>query len=91
MTTLAEALAAGPYLDPVAPVARPGARLRLTGEVLAPPCRVGRCRGVRPAPPVCDGGGLPLTAAVTAANVNDTSTFEAVPDDVPAVVCCNRL
>ena len=30
---------------------------------------------------VCDGGGLPLTAA----NVNDTSTFEAVLDDVPAV------
>jgi len=34
---------------------------------------------------VCDGNGLPLTAAVTAANVNDTSTFEAVLDDVPAV------
>jgi len=34
---------------------------------------------------VCDGGGLPLTAAVTAVNVNDTSTFEAVLDDVPAV------
>jgi transposase len=34
---------------------------------------------------VCDGGGLPLTAAVPAANVNDTSTFEAVLDDVPAV------
>jgi IS5 family transposase len=34
---------------------------------------------------VCEGGGLPLTAAVTAANVNDTSTFEAVLDDVPAV------
>jgi IS5 family transposase len=34
---------------------------------------------------VCDGGGLPLTAAVTAANVNDTSMFEAVLDDVPAV------
>jgi len=34
---------------------------------------------------VCDGGGLPLTAAVTAANVNDTSMFEAVLDDVPPV------
>jgi Transposase DDE domain len=30
---------------------------------------------------VCDGSGLPLTAA----NVNDSSTFEAVLDDVPAV------
>jgi hypothetical protein len=28
---------------------------------------------------------LGLTAAVTAANVNDTSLFEAVLDDVPAV------
>jgi transposase len=34
---------------------------------------------------VCDGGGLPLTATVTAANVNDTSMFEAVLDDVPPV------
>jgi IS5 family transposase len=34
---------------------------------------------------VCEGGGLPLTAAVTAANTGDTSTFEAVLDDVPAV------
>jgi transposase len=34
---------------------------------------------------VCDGGGLPLTAAVTAANVNDTSMFEAVVEDVPPV------
>jgi transposase len=34
---------------------------------------------------VCDGGGLPLTAAVTAANVNDTSMFEAVLEDVPPV------
>jgi hypothetical protein len=33
---------------------------------------------------VGDGGGLPLAVAVTAANVNDTSTFQAVPDDVPA-------
>ena len=31
---------------------------------------------------VCDGGGLPLTAAVTAANVNDTTMFQAVLDDV---------
>jgi transposase len=34
---------------------------------------------------VCDGSGLPLTAAVTAANVNDTSMFPAVLDDVPPV------
>jgi transposase len=34
---------------------------------------------------VCDAGGLPLTAAVTAANVNDTTMFEAVLDDVPPV------
>jgi transposase len=34
---------------------------------------------------VCDGGGLPLTAVVTAANVNDTTMFQAVLDDVPAV------
>ena len=34
---------------------------------------------------VCDGGGLPLTAAVTAANVNDTTLFPAVLDDVPPV------
>jgi hypothetical protein len=32
---------------------------------------------------VCDGGGLPLTAVVTAANVNDTTMFQAVLDDVP--------
>ena len=32
---------------------------------------------------VCDGGGLPLTAAVTAANVADTTMFQAVLDDVP--------
>jgi transposase len=37
------------------------------------------------APPGCDGGGLPLTAAVTAANVNDTSMFQAVLDDVPPI------
>jgi IS5 family transposase len=34
---------------------------------------------------VCDGGGLPLTAVVTAANVGDTTMFQAVLDDVPAV------
>jgi hypothetical protein len=34
---------------------------------------------------VCDGGGLPPAAAVTAANVNDTLTFAAVLDDVPPV------
>jgi transposase len=34
---------------------------------------------------VCDGSGLPLTAAVTAANVNDTSLFPALLDDVPSV------
>ena len=34
---------------------------------------------------VCDGSGLPLTAAVTAANVNDTTLFPAVLDDVPPV------
>jgi IS5 family transposase len=34
---------------------------------------------------VCDGGGLPLTAAVTAASVADTTLFQAVLDDVPPV------
>jgi transposase len=34
---------------------------------------------------VCDGRGLPLTAVVTAANVNDTTMFAAVLDDVPPV------
>ena len=34
---------------------------------------------------VCDATGLPLTAAVTAANVNDTTMFEALVEDVPAV------
>ena len=34
---------------------------------------------------VCDGQGLPLVAAVTAANVNDATVFEALLDDVPAV------
>jgi transposase len=34
---------------------------------------------------VCDGGGLPLTAVVTAANVADTTMFQAVVDDIPPV------
>jgi IS5 family transposase len=34
---------------------------------------------------LCDGSGLPLTAVVTAANVNDTTMFQAVLDDVPPV------
>lgn len=41
----------GPHLDLLAAAARPGAGLRLAGDVLAPPDRVGRCRGVRPTPP----------------------------------------
>jgi IS5 family transposase len=35
---------------------------------------------------VCDGGGLPLTAVVTAANVADTTMFQAVLEDVPPVL-----
>jgi IS5 family transposase len=35
---------------------------------------------------VCDASGLPLTPVVTAANVNDTTTFRAPLDDVPAVL-----
>jgi transposase len=34
---------------------------------------------------VCDGGGLPLTAAVTAANTGDTTVFQAVLNDVPPI------
>jgi IS5 family transposase len=34
---------------------------------------------------VCDGSGLPLTAAVTAANVNDTTMFGAVLEEVPPI------
>ena len=34
---------------------------------------------------VCDGHGLPLTRALTAANVNDSMVFAALLDDVPAV------
>jgi hypothetical protein len=34
---------------------------------------------------VYDAGGLPLTVVVTAANVNDTTMFETVIDDLPAV------
>jgi transposase len=33
---------------------------------------------------VCDGGGLPLAAVVTAANVNDTVMFQTV-EDIPPV------
>ena len=33
----------------------------------------------------CDASGLPLTAVVTAAKVNDTTMFEAVVDDLPSV------
>jgi IS5 family transposase len=32
---------------------------------------------------VCEGGGLPLTVVVTAANVADTTLFAAVLEDVP--------
>jgi transposase len=35
---------------------------------------------------VCDGGGLPLTAVVTAASITDTSMLQAVLDDVPPVL-----
>jgi hypothetical protein len=34
---------------------------------------------------VCDGSGLPLTAVITAANVNDTTMFAAVLEDIPPV------
>jgi transposase len=34
---------------------------------------------------VCEGGELPLTAAITAANVADTTMFPAVLDDVPPI------
>jgi len=34
---------------------------------------------------VCDGSGVPLTAVVTAAKVNDTTMFQAVLDDVPPI------
>jgi Transposase DDE domain len=34
---------------------------------------------------VCDGGGLPLTAVVTAANVADVTMLAAVVDDIPPV------
>jgi transposase len=34
---------------------------------------------------VCDGNGLPLTAAVTAANVADVTMLAAVVDDIPPV------
>jgi hypothetical protein len=31
---------------------------------------------------VCDGSGLPLTAVVTAANVNDSTMFQAIVEDI---------
>jgi IS5 family transposase len=34
---------------------------------------------------VCDAGGLPLAAVVTAANVNDTTLFQAVVGDIAPV------
>jgi IS5 family transposase len=34
---------------------------------------------------VCDGGGLPLTAAITAANVADTTMLAAVLEDIPPI------
>jgi IS5 family transposase len=34
---------------------------------------------------VCDAGGIALTVVVTAANVTDTTMFQAVIDDLPAV------
>jgi transposase len=34
---------------------------------------------------VCEGQGLPLTAAVTAANVADVTMLEAMVDDIPPV------
>jgi Transposase DDE domain len=34
---------------------------------------------------ITDGAGLPLAVAVTAANVNDVTMFEALLDELPAV------
>jgi transposase len=34
---------------------------------------------------VCDDGGVPLTAVVTAANVNGTTMFQAIVEDIPPV------
>ena len=34
---------------------------------------------------VCDGSGVPLTAVVTAANVNDTTMFQAIVADIPPI------
>jgi transposase len=34
---------------------------------------------------VCEGGGLPLTVVVTAANLTDTTVFAALLDDVPPI------
>ena len=35
---------------------------------------------------VCDASGLPLTPVVTAANAGDTTMFQALLDDIPAVL-----
>jgi IS5 family transposase len=34
---------------------------------------------------VCDSGGVPLSAVVTAANVNDTTMFQAIVEDIPPI------
>ena len=34
---------------------------------------------------VCDDGGLPLAAVITAPNVNDTTMFQAVVDGIPPI------
>jgi hypothetical protein len=34
---------------------------------------------------VCDGSGLPLAEVVTAANVNDTTMFQALVGDIPPI------
>ena len=34
---------------------------------------------------VCDGGGVPLSVVVTAANVNDTTMFQAVVAEIPPI------
>jgi transposase len=51
---------------------------------LAQPRSTGAKRGSKLHPAV-DGGGLPLSPLVTAANVNDSLMFEALLDDIPMV------
>jgi transposase len=34
---------------------------------------------------VCDDGGVPLSVVVTAANVNDTTMFQAIVEDIPPI------